>query len=102
MRIRLSSRTTFVGKAIAMLGTFGFAFATLAMFLKLGPVKPPASGLDDGKWVFLVATIAIVSGNHLNFRLKEVWMDEEALYISNIAREVRVELRSVESVQIIR
>jgi len=100
MRIKLSSNGTFIAKVLMPAGVIGLlSFVTIALFAKLG-IQPPTSGPDDGKWVLLVATIIVAALLYFsNMRLKEVWIDDEALYVSNFLREVRVDLRSVESVQ---
>ncbi|HEV7364566.1 MAG TPA: hypothetical protein VGN76_01835 [Gemmatimonadales bacterium] len=78
----------------------GFAAVTVGLFAgdgssnRGGPEFPA-----EMKWLFLGATV--LGGLFLYWgcmRLKRVDLDEDALYISNYLREVRVPLRDIEEV----
>ncbi len=94
----LSSSQTFWIKVIFPLLWIGtFAAVTLAMFLEPrqdGYVSPPQI-----KWIFLALTVAGAAFLYWTcMRLKRVRMDDQALYVSNYLREIRLPLQQVENV----
>ena len=95
----LSSAQTFVMKVIfPPLWIGGFALGTASLFLSAGFWHDPSGAPPDPevKWVFLFATIA---GTWFIWwsciRLKNVRMDDKALYISNYSTEIAVPLANV-------
>jgi len=94
----LSSKQTFWTKVIfPTLWIGGFAAGTLVMFLQ--PGQDSAAPPPPIKWIFLTATIAGAAFLYWTcMRLKQVRMDDQALYISNYLREIRVPLQQVEEV----
>lgn len=98
MQRTLSSSQTFWIKVVfPLLWIGGFAAVTLAMFLESGQdgdAAPPQI-----KWIFLALTVA--GAAFLNWTcmlLKRVRMDDQALFVSNYLREIRIPLQLVENV----
>lgn len=101
MQRRLSSALTFFYKVVfSILWIGGFGFGTFMLFLaamrgKNGEPPPP-----EIKWFFL---LGLILGSAFIYwgciRLKQVSMDEEALYISNYLKEDRILLRDIEDVR---
>lgn len=96
----LSSGVTFWMKVVfPLLWIGGFTVGTIASFLEMfrdrvGEPPPPAIGL-------ILLLVTILGAAFLYWwcmRLKRVRLDEEALYVSNYLREIRVPLHQVEDV----
>ncbi len=96
VRTLSSSQTFWIKVVFPLLWIGGFSAGTLAMFLQPGQdsVEPPAI-----KWIFLMATIAGAAFLYWGcIRLKRVRMDDQALYVSNYLREIRIPLQQVETI----
>lgn len=94
MRQTLSSGQTLLMKLVLpVLWIAGFAAATVLLFTADGPAPPPL------KWLVLgVAVAGGLSWYSWGVRLKRVAIDDEWLYASNYAREVRIALRDIDQV----
>ena len=101
-RRRISSALTFVRK---------FIFPPSAVFVFAGgfhniylaeQTNPTRSGFSPNELVSLFAFFIVVFGTFIwrfDLPLKAVEMDDEALYISNFVREIRVPFRDLEDVR---
>ena len=101
MRRKLSSGRTFLLKfVVPIVWVAGFAAGTALLFT--------AGGLTDRngfptppemKWIFLgVTVVGALVLYWFCTRLKQVEIDEQWLYVSNFAREIRIPLADIEEV----
>jgi hypothetical protein len=100
----LSSDQTFGAKFVAPAVVVLF-FDVAAVMLWWDPSEWPMSLLhastDPIRWVFAVVAVLLTVGSlWFGARLKAVRVDDEALYVSNFRREVRVPLADIASVAV--
>ncbi len=96
MKRRLSSGLTFIVKAVHPAITISvMIFLSIAIF-----VVPDKRGiLLVMQWIFPIILILIVLQLYrICIPLKRISMDQEALYVSNYIKQIRVSLRDVKSV----
>src|ERR1019366_5449615 len=102
MQRTLSSDWTFFEKFIVpALCLIGFGLGTCALYLANNHVggKGGVNSILEVRWIFLVVVLlAAASVYWFCIRLKQVRIDDEALYISNYLKEVRVPLRDIAEV----
>lgn len=96
-----SSQTFWVKFFFPVLWIGVLVTVTLLLFLRPEPSGPEEqSGV---KWVFLVCTVSVIFLIYrVVIRLKRVRMSNQALYVSNYRREIRIPLEEVEEVAEIR
>jgi hypothetical protein len=102
MQRTLSSDWTFFEKFIVpALCLIGFGLGTCTLYLANNHVggKGGVNSILEVRWIFLVVVLlAAASVYWFCIRLKQVRIDDEALYISNYLKEVRVPLRDIAEV----
>jgi hypothetical protein len=99
MNRQLSSRMTLFYKVIfPTIWIGGFALGTALMFLSPDAWNPNPH-LREVRWIFLLASIV---GTGLIYwsciRMKEVWLTQNSLVLSNYLREITVPLQQIERV----
>jgi len=95
---QLSARQTFYCKFILPIVWLGVvASGTAMMFLAPERFRPPPPTLVKCQFVVLTL-VGTASFARFSLPLKRVRMDEQALYVSNYLREVRVPLADVQEV----
>jgi hypothetical protein len=100
----ISSDQTFGAKFIApALVVLIFDVAALALWWDPNgwPMNMIPASTDPIRWVFAVVAVLLTTGSlWFGARLKAVKLDDDALYISNFRREVRVPLGDIASVEV--
>jgi hypothetical protein len=100
----LSSEQTFGAKFVAPAVVI-LVFDAATLMLWWDPNEWPMSLLhasaDPIRWVFAVVSVVLTIGSlWFGARLKAVRTDDEALYISNFRREIKVPVAEIESVAV--
>jgi hypothetical protein len=95
---QLSGRQTFYFKFILPIVWFGlFGFGTAMMFVSPDRFRPPPPTWV--KWQFVAFTlVGAAAYARFSLPLKRVRMDDQALYVSNYLREIRVPFADVQEV----